>query len=98
MNKLDKVTREELIKEIQSQVLVKHSSLDEAMGAIKRLVDKLDRYTMTERAKIRDNFIGRFCNDHNEKIRWLRGIAFTKQSFLDDILDYFDEEIIKKGE
>jgi hypothetical protein len=36
--------------------------------------------------EIKKNFINQFCNDHNGKIRWLRGVAFDMDDLLDQIL------------
>ena len=39
---------------------------------------------------LRQKFIREFCNDHNEKVRWLRSIAFDMPELLDKILEFLD--------
>lgn len=40
---------------------------------------------------VKEKFIDRFCNDHNEKVRWLRGVSLNMETLLDDILRFLDE-------
>ena len=41
---------------------------------------------------IKQEFIKQFCNDHNGYVRWLRGVAFTKKDFLEDILNFCNRQ------
>lgn len=55
---------------------------------VKRLIhDREVRAAKTLKA----NFTRQFCNDHDDKIRWLRGVALDETDLLEQILDWFDE-------
>ncbi len=41
---------------------------------------------------LKEEFIKEFCNNHNSKIRWLRGVAFDLPDLLEKILEFFDKQ------
>jgi hypothetical protein len=56
----------------------------------------LDSYRLETIKEVEEGFIGEFCNDHNAKIRWLRGVALDMNHLLEQILDYLAH--LKGGE
>ena len=45
------------------------------------------------RIDIRTEFIKEFCNDHNEKVRWIGGVALSEEHLLDKILEFFNNQL-----
>ena len=60
--------------------------------------ERIEKYYIpkSEAVKIiegtKKEFIKEFCNDHNEKIRWLRGLALDEEDLLEQILEFLSAQ------
>jgi len=69
---------------------------DDLAEFISELLDQAKAEKEKARQDMVNGFIREFCNDHNEKIRWLRSIAVGEEHLLEKILDYFNSQV-KEG-
>lgn len=82
----------ERLKETGDFVKARQSTNDECIGFVVMLLTQhTDQVRREERKKIYEDFVHKFCNDHNSEIRWLRGVFFDRQDGLNQILDFLNQ-------
>jgi len=85
--------KERILKEFKNLIGYLSHYEDEEVEFVSKA---LDSYRLETIKEVEEGFIGEFCNDHNAKIRWLRGVALDMNDLLEQILDYLAH--LKGGE